>query len=199
MPTATRDQIVDAADQLFYRQGFAHTSFADIADAVEISRGNFYHHFKSKDAILDAVIARRLATNAAVLAAWERDATTPTERIRSFLRILVTNGAHIQRYGCPVGTLCTELAKLRHAALPDASKLFTLFRTWLQQQFAQLGHAARTADELAMQVLAWSQGVATLSATLRDGAFVEREVARMDAWLESIPVKRRRRQESPRR
>ena len=35
----TRDQIIEAADQLFYRQGYEHTSFSDIADAVRISRG----------------------------------------------------------------------------------------------------------------------------------------------------------------
>ena len=32
---STREEIVDAADQLFYRQGFEHTSFAHIADAME--------------------------------------------------------------------------------------------------------------------------------------------------------------------
>ncbi|MGI9514997.1 MAG: TetR/AcrR family transcriptional regulator, partial [Anderseniella sp.] len=45
----TRDHIVAAASQLFYRQGYEHTSFADIAGAVRISRGNFYYHFKTKD------------------------------------------------------------------------------------------------------------------------------------------------------
>ena len=38
----TREQIVAAADRLFYQQGFEHTSFSHIADAVRISRGNFY-------------------------------------------------------------------------------------------------------------------------------------------------------------
>lgn len=57
---ATRDHIVEAADGLFYRRGYEHTSFSDIADAVGISHGNFYHHFKSKDEILDAVIRKRL-------------------------------------------------------------------------------------------------------------------------------------------
>ena len=45
----TRDYIIEAADRLVYRQGFEHTSFTDIADAVGISRGNFYYHFKSRD------------------------------------------------------------------------------------------------------------------------------------------------------
>lgn len=35
-------QIITAADKLFYEQGFEHTSFAHIAKAVNISRGNFY-------------------------------------------------------------------------------------------------------------------------------------------------------------
>ena len=56
---STRESIVEAADRLFYQRGYDHTSFADIADDVEISRGNFYHHFKTKDDILAAVISRR--------------------------------------------------------------------------------------------------------------------------------------------
>ncbi|TNF20020.1 MAG: TetR/AcrR family transcriptional regulator, partial [Pseudomonadales bacterium] len=56
----TRERIVSEADRLFYERGYEHTSFADIADAVGISRGNFYYHFKSKDEILDAVIGDRM-------------------------------------------------------------------------------------------------------------------------------------------
>ncbi|MGD9385294.1 MAG: TetR/AcrR family transcriptional regulator, partial [Thioalkalispiraceae bacterium] len=43
---AIRQRIVAAADQLFYQHGYENTSFSDIADAVGISRGNFYYHFK---------------------------------------------------------------------------------------------------------------------------------------------------------
>lgn len=63
----TREQIVEAADRLFYEHGYARTSFADIAGAVQISRGNFYYHFKTKDEILDAVIALRLANTRRML------------------------------------------------------------------------------------------------------------------------------------
>jgi AcrR family transcriptional regulator len=68
---ATRDRIVEAADDLFYRQGFEHTSFSDIANAVRISRGNFYYHFKTKDEILDAVIADRITRTQMDLKRWE--------------------------------------------------------------------------------------------------------------------------------
>src|SRR5215813_2610674 len=179
----TRDHIVEAADQLFYRQGYEHTSFADIADAVQISRGNFYHHFKSKDDILDAVINARLGNTRTMLERWEIEGNHPADRIRSFIHMLVANRADIKRYGCPVGTLCSELAKLSHVSQAEASKLFTLFRTWLRRQFTLLGRA--DADALAMHLLALSQGVAALTNAFHDERFIKREVDGMYDWLAS--------------
>ena len=181
----TRDRIVEAADGLFYRRGFEHTSFADIAGEVHISRGNFYHHFKTKDEILDAVIGLRLANTARMLDRWEAEGETPADRIRSFIGILVMNRAKIRKYGCPVGTLCTELAKLDHPSQGAANRLFTLFRAWLRRQFALLGREA-DADELAMHLLARSQGVATLASAFRDEKFIRSEVAQMCDWLDSV-------------
>jgi len=181
----TRDLIVEAADRLFYRQGYEHTSFSDIAGAVRISRGNFYYHFKTKDEILDAVIDARLAHTQAMLDQWERDGQTPTDRIRSFVHILIANRADIKRFGCPVGTLTAELAKLDHVSKAEANKLFTLFRTWLRRQFTLLGHKT-DADELAMHLLARSQGVATLAAAFHDEKFIRQEVRQMCAWLDNV-------------
>jgi TetR/AcrR family transcriptional regulator, transcriptional repressor for nem operon len=180
----TRDHIVEAADQLFYRQGYEHTSFSDIADAVQISRGNFYYHFKTKDEILDAVIDVRLANTRKMLEQWELEGKQPADRIRSFIQILIANRTDIRRYGCPVGTLCSELAKLNHASQAEANKLFTLFRTWLRRQFALLGREA-DADALAMHLLARSQGVATLANAFHDEKFIKQEVKQMCDWLDS--------------
>jgi AcrR family transcriptional regulator len=181
---STRQQIVEAADRLFYEQGFEATSFADIAAAVRLSRGNFYYHFKTKDEILDAVIALRLTNTGRMLEAWEAGTDDPAERIRSFIHILVMNRAKIMQYGCPVGTLCNELSKLDHVAKEDAARLFTLFRDWLARQFAALGREA-DADALAMHVLMRSQGVATLATAFHDDAFIQREVEDMGVWLEA--------------
>lgn len=181
----TRDHIVDAADQLFYEQGFEHTSFSRIAEAVGISRGNFYYHFRSKDEILEAVINRRLAHTNSMLSTWEVEGKTPADRIRSFIDILIMNSTSIRRHGCPVGTLCSELAKLGHPARGNANELFTLFRSWLRRQFEQLGRPG-DADELAMHLLASSQGVATLASAFQDEEFIRNEVSRLNEWLTSV-------------
>jgi AcrR family transcriptional regulator len=180
----TRDRIVEAADHLFYRQGYERTSFSDIADAVQISRGNFYHHFKSKDEILDAVIGVRLANTRKMLEQWKIEGKQPADRIRSFIHMLIVNRTYIKRYGCPVGTLCAELAKLNHASQAEANKLFTLFRTWLRRQFTLLGREA-DADLLTMHLLARSQGVAALANAFHDEKFINREVEQMCDWLRS--------------
>lgn len=187
MGGSTREEIVEAADRLFYRQGYARTSFSDIAAAVGISRGNFYYHFRTKDEILDAVIARRLADTRGMLECWEAAGADPAARIRSFIDMLIANRAEIKRHGCPVGTLCGELAKLGHAAQGEARELFTLFRAWLHRQFTLLGYRDKAdADALALHLLARSQGIATLSNAFQDDAFIRMEVRLLHGWLDAV-------------
>lgn len=180
----TRQEIVTAADRLFYERGFEATSFADVAKDVGLSRGNFYYHFKTKDAILDAVIGQRIMATRAMLDTWDQDTDSPAQRIRSFAHMLIANRTQIMAHGCPVGTLCNELAKLDHAAKDSAVQVFFLFRDWLARQFAALGREADS-EALALHILMRSQGVAALATAFGDQDFIRREVADMEAWLQA--------------
>lgn len=53
-----KNEILDAADELFRQKGFDGTSTNDILEKVSIARGTLYHHFKSKEDIMDALIER---------------------------------------------------------------------------------------------------------------------------------------------
>ena len=109
-----------------------------------------------------------------------------------FVRILLRNKDKIKKYGCPVGTLCNELAKLKHSSQEEAAALFALFRDWLTGQFKQLGCGAKSAS-VAMHLLARTQGVATLMNAFPDDTFLEAEVRLMDEWLdEQVATKRKR-------
>jgi len=55
---ARRNEILDAADELFSQKGFDGTSTNDILDKVGIARGTLYYHFKSKEDLMDALIDR---------------------------------------------------------------------------------------------------------------------------------------------
>ena len=53
-----RNEILDAAESLFAQKGFDGCSTGDILEKVGIARGTLYYHFKSKEDIMDALIAR---------------------------------------------------------------------------------------------------------------------------------------------
>lgn len=54
-PIATRDRIIQTATELFLQKGFSATSVEDILGKVSIAKGTFYHHFPSKEALLETV------------------------------------------------------------------------------------------------------------------------------------------------
>ena len=56
--TVRRDAFVEAAQRLIQTRGYAQMSIQDVLDALEASRGAFYHYFDSKQALLEAVIDR---------------------------------------------------------------------------------------------------------------------------------------------
>lgn len=52
---STREKILEAASTLFLERGFSATSVDDILQKVSIAKGTFYHHFISKESLLESV------------------------------------------------------------------------------------------------------------------------------------------------
>ena len=53
-----REEIMDAAAELFSTKGYEETTTTDIMKKVDIAKGTLYYHFASKEEILDAMIER---------------------------------------------------------------------------------------------------------------------------------------------
>ena len=55
-PEVTEERILDVAQQLFLEKGYENTTIQDIVDGLGgLTKGAVYHHFKSKEEIMDAV------------------------------------------------------------------------------------------------------------------------------------------------
>ena len=52
-------ELIQTAEQLFCRNGYEQTSVQDILDILQTSKGSFYHHFPSKEALLEAMCRQR--------------------------------------------------------------------------------------------------------------------------------------------
>lgn len=55
-PSARRDEILHVAAELFANKGFKNTTIKDIADAAGVKPASLYHHFDSKEAMVDEIL-----------------------------------------------------------------------------------------------------------------------------------------------
>ncbi len=88
-----KNEILDAAEQLFGQKGFDGTSTNDILDKVGIARGTLYYHFKSKEEIMDALIERYNASLLSMARGIAADKSIPVvERIVRVVNALNISG-----------------------------------------------------------------------------------------------------------
>ena len=180
----TRAGIVDCAKRLFYEHGYDGTSFTDIVEASGLYRGNIYHYFKTKDDILQAVIDRHLAEFSGLLDQWAQQHKEPKARLLAFLNMITGRKLELVQYGCPIGSLNTELGKDRRDLQEGARALFDLFRDWLAARFVELGHQD-DAESLALHLLGRAQGIAVIAHVYHDAKLLKRETAQLQAWIEA--------------
>ena len=181
-----RARIVEAADQLFYQRGYNQTSFSDIADITGIPRGNFYYYFKTKDEILAAVVDARVEHYREALASCENASDDPRARLLAFIDIMGSNESMVLDSGCPIGSLCTELAKDTDVLQSKSREVFELLRDWLGAQFGEIGFADGT--EKAMDMLARMQGVALLACAFKDNDYLHRSVGELRDWINGLSL-----------
>jgi AcrR family transcriptional regulator len=179
-----RERLVAAAAQLVHQQGIERTTLADIAAAADVPAGNVYYYFKTKDDVIAAVIeahAQQIGTTLAVIEARHQ---SPRSRLKAFVQEFTAQSEIAAQYGCPLGTLCSELGKrVERSSLPVAV-LMRLPIEWAEKQFRSLGRP--DAHDLAVDLLAAYEGSALLANTLRDPNVLSRAARRLNEWIDSL-------------
>jgi AcrR family transcriptional regulator len=186
MPRKTdkRIRLIEAAKVLIHQQGFNLTTLADIAQEADVPLGNVYYYFKTKEAIGIAVIERRAAEWAELLASWT-ESSDPLARLFALVDHGMGELDVIARYGCPIGGLCQELGKQGGSLADLAAKLLHDILEWSEQQFTALGFADRS-KELALSLISNIQGMYLLTHTFKDPKLASRQSDSIKHWLESL-------------
>jgi AcrR family transcriptional regulator len=179
-----RERIVAAANRLFYVKGYNQTAFADVADQLGISKGNVHYHFRSKNDLLDAVIALRIESIKDNLASWEAQYPDGKARLKRFARILLNEEADVVRYGCPMGSLNVELGKDQRDLQQRSREMFELFQHWLEKACKQMGR--RDYRALSLHIMAVAQGAATMAYVYSDAGLLKAEYKRLLDWIETL-------------
>ncbi len=182
-PAGKRERLVAAACEVLHGQGVEKTTLADIAQAAGVPVGNVYYYFKTKDQLVEAAInahGQRLETT---LAALDRR-RTPQSRLKGVIREWTSQRELVARYGCPFGSLASELDKRTNDLDRTAASTLRILTDWVEQQFRSMGRS--DARDLAIALVASYQGIALLTNTFRDPELMVREGRRLERWIDSL-------------
>ncbi|MEV4566395.1 TetR/AcrR family transcriptional regulator [Nonomuraea sp. NPDC049419] len=180
-----RERLAGAAVQVLHERGVEKTTLADIARAADVPVGNVYYYFKTKDQLIQAAIdehGRELDT----LIAGLEQLPVPQERLKALLRGWMSRPDVTARFGCPTGTLASELDKRDDGLDKAIAGVMRRLLDWVETQFAAMGRA--DARELAVGLFASYQGVALLTNTFRDPELMTVEGHRLERWIDSLAV-----------
>jgi TetR/AcrR family transcriptional regulator, transcriptional repressor for nem operon len=179
-----RERLIAAAVQLMHQQGIERTTLADIARDADVPLGNVYYYFKTKDDVIAAVIDAHARQVTATLAAIDAGHRSPRSRLKAFVREFTAQGEMVAQYGCPLGSLCSELDKRPGESTVAAAGLMRLLTGWAEDQFRSLGRP--DAPDLAAELVAAYEGSALLANTMHDPGVLAGAARRIDRWIDTL-------------
>ncbi|GAA1964099.1 TetR/AcrR family transcriptional regulator [Kitasatospora viridis] len=178
-----RERLAAAAAKVLHEQGVEQTTLADIARAADVPVGNVYYYFKTKNELVEAAIAAHAQNLRAVIG--ELDALpTPQDRLKALLNGWVEQRELTARYGCPTGTLASELDKRADGLDQAIAEVMQILIDWAAHQFQAMGRD--DSRELALALVAAYQGISLLTNTLRDPELMTAEGRRLERWIDSL-------------
>ena len=160
-----RDRLLDAAAELFYRDGVS-IGVEALCKSAGVSKRSMYQLFDSKDDVLAASLERRAPGYAARLTAGPDDAGTPRERILYVFEQAEKSSTEVGYLGCPFLATMVELKDPGHPASVVARAAKETLQDAFREQ-AELG-GARDPGLLARQLMLVFDG-----ASARAGAKLE--------------------------
>lgn len=194
---SARERILDAAERLVYVHGFNATTLDSILTEAGASKGAFFHHFESKEALGRALIERYAERDHAVLdeAMGAAEATTndPGEQVLAFLRFFE---AGVSDAGdLPPGCLFVTFIYERGPGIPaDDDVIIRSIEVWRQRVLGKLEEAARhhprlagtDLESLADQVFTIFEGGFVLARATNDWSHLSRQLGHLRHYMELL-------------
>lgn len=115
-PATTRARVVEAAYELYYRQGIQNVGLKEVARKAKVAYMSLYNHFASKDELVVAVLEHRLGRNRAWLDAIIASSPNPKAALLTILERQQTWIELNEVRGCTLINASIELANPQHPA-----------------------------------------------------------------------------------
>jgi TetR/AcrR family transcriptional repressor of nem operon len=181
-----KDRLLEAATDSIRCRGFAATSVDDLVKEVGVTKGAFFHHFKSKEALGVAVAERWGEIGKGLID--HIVGATPRDRVLAYLDLrsqLIEGGT--DEFSCLAGTLAQEV-HMSHPAIRDAAAhaIETTAATVEPDIAAALKNAGRSdvsPQSLALHIQAVLQGAYVVAKAKSDAGTARESVAHLKRYV----------------
>jgi|SRR5579863_1632731 len=169
----TRQSIIDAAYELFYRKGYGRVSVDAIADLAKVTKRTLYYHFRSKDELLAAMLESQHELARARIRKYERRYSgRPDDIVALFFSELAKWSKRPGWTGVGFTRLAMELADLPgHPARSAARRHKVEAEHWYAELFAKA--RVPMAPERAREMALLLEGAAALILIHGDRSYAE--------------------------
>jgi TetR/AcrR family transcriptional repressor of nem operon len=189
----SKTKLLDAALRVIREKGYSATRVEDICEAAGLTKGSFFHHFDSKEALALAAADYWIEeTGAMFAAALYHEAADPVERLLAYVdfRRAMLMG-ELPEFTCLVGTMVQEVydthPALREACNKSISGHAATLVPDIEEAMRVRGIKADwTAESLALYTQASIQGAFILAKAQHDAAVAAECIDHLRRYLELL-------------
>ena len=189
----TREKLLDSALELMLENGYSATGVDDVCRAAKVTKGSFFHYFKTKEDLGKAVLDRfyrGMQAFAAQSPHFKKD--DPLERVLGWIDFTIEH-SHDPRVakGCLLGTFSQELAQTHEAIRKECDAKFGEWTGSLRRDLddAVVKHRPKgpiDTASLAAYLIAALEGAIILAKAKRDGKPVRETMQHCKAYVASL-------------
>lgn len=192
---ATRERILHAADELFYLYGYNATGLDKIIKQAEVTKGNFYYHFKSKEALAVASLERHFELTAKeldeMILSKNKSPLTTLYALLDFMSDRQKN-QHKDGYirGCYFGNFTLELSTASNPVSHKVSHIFNQYMHIMEsllRQARDAGEIPEHVDPVAISsiILSQMEGAILLDKANQQPSAVDASIKFIKSFLSS--------------
>ncbi len=179
-----REKLIEAAQALMLSRGYPATTVDEICEMAGVSKGSFYHFFRTKEDMGLAVLEAFQARNDRLIADGpQAGVADPVERALALVDHLIAAAGEMWGSGCLLGNFALDLAETNPTIRQDVSDRFRRVAAGLSEGMAPLAAEAGvpdgpSAEELAEQFIIVVEGALVLAKAHKDWSYVTRALDR---------------------
>jgi len=191
----TRELIISKAFSLFYENGFKTTSIDKIMQETTLTKGAFYHHFKSKKelglAVIRSKVQQRVVDGMILPLKEPGNAFSILENV--FLNRLKGFRFYDKQHGCPMNNLINEMGDYESAYQLALKNIIEQWKSALIQLIERGQHentiqATIPAEAVAIYLISAFEGIRGIRKLYDNDAVLEAYLSGLSLYLKQLKV-----------